>query len=77
MEQIQTTFQRERLINVNEIAELLGINRGYFSQKIVKKTNFLEIAPPIRLHGNGSPKYKLSDVLKFIDSRKCQNVTIN
>lgn len=63
-------IDRERLINVNEIARLMGVERSYFSQKIVKETNFLEIAPPIRLYGNGAPKYQLKDVLKFIDSRK-------
>lgn len=62
----------ERLINVNEISELLGVGRTYFSQKIVPHTNFLEIAPPVRLYGNGKPKYQLKDVLKFIESRKEQ-----
>ncbi len=63
-------YGQERLINVNEITKLLGVGRTYFSQKIVPNTNFLEIAPQIRLYGNGAPKYQLKDVLKFIDSRK-------
>ncbi|WP_028862588.1 helix-turn-helix transcriptional regulator [Psychromonas aquimarina] len=71
---IDTTdeFGLERLINVNEISKLLGVGRTYFSQKIVPNTNFLEIAPPVRLYGNGAPKYQLKDVLKFIESRKNQ-----
>ena len=60
----------ERLINVKELTQIMGVNRAYFSSKIVKQTNFLEIAPPIRLYGNGAPKYQLKDVLKFIESRK-------
>lgn len=67
----------ERLLNVNEITSLMGVDRSYFSQKIVKKTNFLEIAPPIRLYGNGAPKYQLKDVLKFIESRKEQATPAN
>lgn len=63
-------FGGERLINVNELTRLMGVDRSYFSQKIVKKTNFLEIAPAIRLYGNGSARYKLGDVLRFIESRK-------
>jgi len=59
----------ERLININEIAAILGVNRGYISQKLIPHSNFHDIAPPIRLYGNGAAKYKLSDVLKFIDSR--------
>lgn len=65
-------YGQERLINVNEISKLLGVGRTYFSQKIVPNTNFLEIAPQIRLYGNGAPKYQLKDVLKFIESRKKQ-----
>lgn len=67
-----TTLEQhtDRLININEIAEILGVNRGYISQKLIPYSNFHEIAPPIRLYSNGAPKYKLSDVLKFIDSRK-------
>jgi len=60
----------ERLINVNELTRLMGVDRTYFSSKIVKQTNFLEIAPPIRLYGNGAAKYRLKDVLNFIESRK-------
>ncbi len=70
MQTLAEEIDRERLINVNEITELMGVNRCYFSQKIVKETNFLEIAPQIRLYGNGAPKYQLKDVLKFIESRK-------
>ena len=66
----------ERLINVNEISKLMGVGRTYFSQNIVKNTNFLEIAPPVRLYGNGAPKYQLKDVLMFIKSRKEQAVTV-
>ena len=63
-------LDKERLINVNEITRLMGVSRQYFSTKLVKKTNFLKIAPPVRLYGNGNPKYRLGDVLKFIESRK-------
>ncbi len=34
-----------------------GVRRPYFSQKIVPNTNFLEIAPQIRLYGNGEPLF--------------------
>jgi predicted DNA-binding transcriptional regulator AlpA len=67
-------YGQERLINVNEIAKILGVGRTYFSQKIVPHTNFLEIAPPIRLYGNGASKYQLKDVLKFIESRREQAI---
>jgi len=63
-------LDRERLINVNEITRLMGVSRHYFSMKLVKHTNFLEIVPPVHLYGNGRPLYKFSDVLKFIESRK-------
>lgn len=69
-ETLYTALDRECLIDVNEIARIMGVGRGYFSQKIVKHTNFLDIAPPVRLYGNGAPKYRLGDVLTFIDSRK-------
>lgn len=69
-ETLYSPLDKERLINVNEITRLMGVGRTYFSKCIVKETNFLEIAPPIRLYGNGSPKYRLGDVLKFIQSRK-------
>lgn len=68
--ELYSALDKERLINVNEISRLMGINRSYFSQKIVKQTNFLEMAPPVRLYGNGMPKYRLGDVLHFIESRK-------
>jgi predicted DNA-binding transcriptional regulator AlpA len=68
----KTTLEQhtDRLININEIAKILGVNRGYISQKLIPHSNFHDIAAPIRLYGNGAAKYKLSDVLKFIDSRK-------
>ncbi len=46
MSTITEELDRERLINVNEITRLMGVERTYFSKKIVKETNFLEIAPP-------------------------------
>lgn len=70
MENIGIQLDGERLININEIVKLLGVNRGYISQKIIPNTNSHEIAPPIRLYGNGAAKYKLSDVLMFVESRK-------
>ncbi len=51
MQPLEEELDRERLINVNEITRLMGVNRCYFSQKIVKETNFLEIAPPFACTG--------------------------
>ena len=62
----------ERLLNVKEVCELLGVNRTYFSQKLIKETNFLEIARPVHLYDNAASKYQLKDVLTFIKSRKEQ-----
>lgn len=70
MENIGIKLDVERLININDIAKLLGVHRGYISQKIIPNTNFHDIAPPVRLYGNGAAKYKLSDVLMFVESRK-------
>lgn len=72
-ETIFSPLDRERLINVNEVTSIMGVGRTYFSQNIIKHTNFLEIAPPVRLYGNGQPKYRLGDVLNFIDKRKQAN----
>jgi predicted DNA-binding transcriptional regulator AlpA len=72
-ETIFSPLDKERLINVNEVTSIMGVGRTYFSQKIIKHTNFLEIAPPVRLYGNGNPKYRLGDVLNFIDKRKQAN----
>lgn len=63
----------KRLVNVNEITRLMGVSRHYFSSRLIKETNFLEIAPPVHLYENGRALYKFCDVLAFIDSKQTRH----